>query len=428
MAIYLKNATYINYKTLEILDQNIEVIEGVDGRINFIDNIPCNLSKDDTVIDCKGKIVTKAFVNGHHHVYSAMSRGMNPPKHSPTNFYEILEYVWWTLDKCLDEEMIKYSALTTAMACAKNGVTFVIDHHASPFHIKNSLDIIAKAFEEIGVSHLLCYEITDRDGLDKADEGLSETKKYLLNKQGLVGLHAAFTVGNDTLYKAVGLAEELNSGIHIHVAEDTYDQEFSLKNFNKRVVQRLADAGVLKFPKTILGHCLHIDNNERNIIANSPCWVVQNSESNLNNNVGFFNSQGLSDRIMLGTDGMHSDMLRSAKSAFYVGQHFDKLEGGLTYPAAYNRFRKAHEYIKSNGFKGDTCNNLVIMDYDSPTLLKQSNFYGHFLFGLESRQVLHVISDGKLILKDRKIVNVNEEEILEKSREIACKLWEKMSK
>ncbi len=427
MAIYLKNARFINNQTLEIVDKNIKVTEGVDGYMNFIDNLPLSLSENDTVIDCKGKIVTKSFVNAHHHVYSALSRGMNPPKHTPTNFYEILKYVWWTLDKCLDDKTIEYSALCTAMACAKNGVTFVIDHHASPFHINNSLSIIAEAFEKVGVSHLLCYEITDRDGLDKADKGLDETKNYLHKKQGLVGLHAAFTVCDETLNKAVNLAKDLNSGIHIHVAEDNSDQEFSLKNYNKRVVERLADAGVLNFSKTILGHCLHIDKHERELIAASPSWVVQNSESNLNNNVGFFNSEGLSDRIMLGTDGMHSDMLRSAKSAFYVGQRFDKPEGGLTYPAAYFRFRKAHEYIKNNGFKGDNDNNLVIMDYDTPTPLKQSNFFGHFLFGFESRQIVHVISDGKLILKDRQIVNVDEEEILEKSRESASKLWDLMS-
>ena len=119
--------------------------------------------------------MTKSFAVGHHHVYSALARGMGAPKKNPENFVEILEYIWWTLDKCLDEEMIEYSALTTAIACAKAGSTFVIDHHASPFAVKNSMEIIGKAFDKVGVSHLLCYEISDRDGLEIAEQGLEET-------------------------------------------------------------------------------------------------------------------------------------------------------------------------------------------------------------------------------------------------------------
>ncbi|HRS54479.1 MAG TPA: amidohydrolase family protein [Bacteroidales bacterium] len=428
MSIYLKNARYINYETFEITNTHIKVDKGFNNEIEFLDILPEYYNTEDVIIDCKNNIVTHSFVNAHHHVYSALARGMNPPKVIPSNFYEILKYVWWALDKCLDADMIRLSALVTAMTCAKNGVTFVIDHHASPFYIKNSLNIIAEAFDEVGVSHLLCYEITDRDGLDKAEDGLIETEEYLKKRQGLVGLHASFTISDNTLNKAVELTRKFNSGIHIHVAEDKYDQDFAMENYNKRVIERLAGAGVLDFSKTILAHCIHINEIERDIIANSPCWVVQNAESNLNNNVGFFNSEGLSDRIMLGTDGMHSDMLRSAKAAFLIGQPFDKVKGGLTYKAAYQRFRRAHDYISKNGFIGDDSNNLVVLDYDSPTPVNESNFVGHFIFGIESRHVKHVISSGDLILHDGKLVNVDESEILEQSQKIATELWELMSK
>ncbi len=128
--ILLKNATYIDWKTLEFKNTNILVEEGLKGKIQFIDNTES--FKEDETIDCKGKLVTKSFGVGHHHVYSALARGMGAPKKNPENFYEILEYVWWTLDKALDKDMIEASALTTAIACAKAGSTFVIDHHASP--------------------------------------------------------------------------------------------------------------------------------------------------------------------------------------------------------------------------------------------------------------------------------------------------------
>jgi cytosine/adenosine deaminase-related metal-dependent hydrolase len=177
MAILLKNGTYINPDTLEFTTSHILVDEGENGVIKFIKNIPSDPNIH--LIDCTGKYITQSFVCGHHHVYSALARGMGAPKKNPENFNEILKYVWWTLDKCLNAEMIEASALYTAMACVKNGVTFVIDHHASPNAIKGSLEIIANAFEKVGTSHLLCYEVSDRDGLDKVEEGLAETAEYL---------------------------------------------------------------------------------------------------------------------------------------------------------------------------------------------------------------------------------------------------------
>jgi putative selenium metabolism protein SsnA len=422
MPILLKNATYIDWKTLNF--SHVNILVGQDNNsIQFIENVKQIENKTDlTVLNCSGKLVTKSFAVGHHHAYSVLSRGMGAPKKRPENFYEILKYIWWTLDKCLDPEMIEYSALATAIACAKAGSTFVIDHHSSPTTIKGSLEIIAKAFDKVGISHLLCYEISDRDGIETTREGLYETKTYLKKHQGLIGLHASFTVSNDTLNQAVELMDVFDSGIHMHVAEDHYDQDFSLKNFGKRVVERLKDSGVLKSSKTILAHCLHLDENEKEIIRNSRCWVVQNAESNMNNNVGRFNGDNIGPNIMSGTDGMHSDMLQSIKAAFFAGQGFDS----INYQSAYQRFRNVHRYISENNFKGDSENSLVVLDYNSPTEINPNNFLGHFIFGINSNHVRDVISNGKLIVKNRQIQTVNESEILESSRECANRLWKKM--
>lgn len=417
--ILLKNATYLDWKTFELRNTNILVEEDINGKIQFINDIVPNASE---VLDCSGKIVTKSFAVGHHHVYSALSRGMGAPKKNPENFYEILQYIWWTLDKSLDKEIIEASALYTAMACAKAGSTFVIDHHASPNYINGSLEIIANAFDKVGVNHLLCYEITDRDGLDKAEKGLEETESYLQSNQGLVGLHASFTVGDETMKKAANLMQKHNSGFHIHVAEDQYDQEHCQNHHNKSVIERLNNFGALDSSKSILVHCLHLNENERKLVRRSKAYIVQNMESNLNNNVGYFNSKGLGKNIMLGTDGMHSDILQSAKSAFFVGQGFDTID----FSSAYERFRKVHEYIALNQFDGDGENNLVILDYDSPTPINQDNFLGHFVFGINSNHINDVISNGKIIVKNRKMKTVNESEILEFSKEQSVRLWKKM--
>jgi cytosine/adenosine deaminase-related metal-dependent hydrolase len=352
-----------------------------------------------------------------------LARGMPAPAKSPQNFREILQYIWWNLDKALDKESIEASALATAMACAKAGATFAIDHHASPNSIEGSLEIIAKAFEKVGVNHLLCYEITDRDGSERAGKGLAENENHLKKYQGLVGLHASFTVDDETIKKAALLMEKYNSGVHLHVAEDLYDQKHCMEHNGKRVVERLNDSGLLNSSKTILVHGLHLDESEREIIRKSKAWLAQNMESNLKNKVGYFNGEGLDpEKIMLGTDGMHSDMLQSAKAAFFAGQKSDK----ISYASAYQRFRNVHRYLSSNGFKGDGENNLVVLDYDSPTSFNQKNFLGHFIFGLRSNHVQHVISNGKLIVKDRALQNIDEKEVLKFTREQAEILWKKL--
>ena len=417
--LYLENATYIDWQTFDFKQSDIKVEEGINNKIEFIDSIPETASN---IIDCTGKYVTKSFALGHHHIYSALACGMPAPEKSPADFHEILKYIWWNIDKKLDKEMIKASALTTAIECAKAGSTYVIDHHASPNYIEGSLDIISNAFAKIGVSHLLCYEISDRDGIERANKGLFENENYLKKNPGLVGLHASFTVGDETLRKAAEIVAKYQSGIHIHVAEDKLDQELCEKNHNKRVVERLNDYGLLNYPKTILAHAIHVTENERNIIRNSSAYLVQNPESNQNNNVGFFTSKSLGDRIMLGTDGMHSDMLRTAKVALFAGTKYEN----QSYETIYKRFRNTHNYLNNNNFTGDGDNNLIVLDYKPRTDFNKNNFLGHFIFGINTTDIQHVISNGKLIVKNREITTANEKEIYEFAREQSIKLWEKL--
>ena len=425
MTLYLKDATYIDWKTLAFTSTHLAVSPADDDGIQFLDALPPagDLDADENILDCRQRLVTRAFGCGHHHVYSALARGMPAPAKIPHNFSEILQYIWWHLDKSLTTEMIEASALVSALYCAKNGVTFVIDHHASPFAIDGSLETIARAFDRVGLSHLLCYEISDRDGDGPKEKGLQETDSFLSSgRQGHVGLHASFTVGDDLLRQAVDLARKHNTGLHVHVAEDAVDQESCMKHYNKRVVERYADAGALELSKSIFSHCIHLNEREKQLLRESDIYVVQNTESNLNNNVGVTNYRELGENIILGTDGMHSDMLRSAKAAFLTGQAMESL--GMD--TVYSRFRKVHDYIRENGFSGDGENNLVILDYDSPTDIHASNFLGHFVYGIDARHVDSVIAGGKLIVENRRLLTVAEDEILAFSREMGRKLWEKL--
>ncbi len=425
MGILLKNTTFIEWETLNFRTGDLLVEEGSKGSIRWLkDEKEAAKAKPLQVIDCSGKLVTRSFASGHHHVYSALARGMPPPPKAPADFREILKYIWWTLDQNLDEDSIRYSALATAIAAAKAGTTFVIDHHASPICIEGSLEIIAGAFDEVGVSHLLCYEVTDRGGKEKAIKGLEENERHLQQNQGLVGLHASFTVEPDTLAKAVELMRKYQTGIHMHLAEDKYDQEHCLQTYYQQVTQRLNEAGVLDSPKTILVHGLHLDARERKIISNKPCWIAQNMESNLKNKVGIFSGKGLGDNIMLGTDGMHSDMMRSAKAAFFAGQLHDTIH----FDSAYRRFRNVHRYLQSNDFRGDGDNNLVVLEYDSPTEVTKENFTSHFIFGLDASHIRDVISKGRILVKDREVQTVDAPAVLKQAQKHAHRLWKKMGR
>ena len=293
-----------------------------------------------------------------------------------------------------------------------------------PNAIKGSLDIIAKAFDEAGISHLLCYEISDRDGAAKKEQALEETDSYLQHRQGLVGLHASFTVGDSTFRKAVNLADNHNAGIHIHVAEDKYDQEHCNQQFQTSVIERIKSLGGLANSKTILEHRLHLQDTERRSIGASGAWVAQNTESNLNNRVVIFIGWVLRRKYHAGeVDGMVQLGCPAAKASYFIGLNNDKID----LPGIYLRFRNAQRYLIQNSFQGKGENNLVVLDYKPQTEFNAHNFLSHFIYGIESKHIQHVISSGRLIVNDRKSTSVDEDAICEASTELSKKLWQKMS-
>lgn len=419
MTLYLTNALWLDPAAATLRETALAVDRGPLGAVTPVERAPAGAAS----LDCQGMLVTRALACGHHHVYSALARGMPPALHAPSNFTEILKNIWWRLDRRLDRDMIEASALATACACAKCGVTFVVDHHSSPNAVGGSLGLIARAFDRVGLGHLLCYEISGRDGPDAAQAGLEETDAYLgSGRRGHVGLHASFTVDDSVLAQAVELAARHGAGVHIHVAEDAADQEHCLRVHGKRVVHRLADAGVLDLPGSILAHCVHLDDSERALVRDSRAWVVQNTESNLNNAVGLTGYKDFGPRVMLGTDGMHSDMLRSAQAAYLAGQGTE----GISPLGAYRRFRAVHALIAATGAPGDGGNNLVVLGYDSPTDVTRGNFPGHFAYGLSSRHVSAVISKGRVIVEEGRLASVDEAEILAFAREQARRLWARL--
>jgi cytosine/adenosine deaminase-related metal-dependent hydrolase len=418
MTLCLADATYVDWRTLDVTRGHLLVEPGPAGGVAVTDDVPGGVQ----VVRCDGRLVTRSFVIGHHHVYSTLARGMPAPPRTPTSFNEILELIWWNLDKKLDEDMIRASARACAVEAARCGCTFVIDHHASPATPAGSLGIIAEAMEEVGLGHLLCYELSDRDGAGPRDAALAETARHLETRRGLVGLHASFTVSDGLLSLAVQLAKKFSTGVHVHVAEAESDEVHCRAHHGCSVVERLHHAGALESPATILAHCLHIDDDERRLIRESNAWVVHNTQSNQNNAVGWFHPRGLGDRIFIGTDGMHSDVLAATRAMYLEGRQVS----GLGPLDAYRRMRRVHDYLHENGFPGDGENNLVVLDYPTPTPVTSENWPGHVMYGLASRHVHTVISDGRVIADRDGVTNVDEERVLAEAREQAERLWKRL--
>jgi cytosine/adenosine deaminase-related metal-dependent hydrolase len=250
---------------------------------------------------------TPGMVCAHHHLYSALARGMPAPLRQPKNFLDILELIWWRLDTALDLEMLRWSAMLGALEALECGTTAIIDHHESPHAIEGALTVIADACAEVGVRVSCAYGVTDRHGPEGAKRGLAENERFLRGGgRGMVGVHAAFTCTDDTLHAAADLAHELGVGVHIHVAEGDIDRQAGAR------LERLAQDDWL------LVHCVHLDRDLLGTIAHNP-------RSNMNNGVGYAAPARRPNRVVLGTDGIGADMLEEFRLAYVRHREADLL-------------------------------------------------------------------------------------------------------
>lgn len=393
---------------------------------------------DAEFIDAKGGVIMPAFINTHEHIYSAMARGLSIKGYNPKGFLDILDGQWWTIDRHLTLEQTKYSAVETLISCIRNGVTTVFDHHASFGQIGGSLFTIADVAKELGVRACLCYEISDRDGMDKARESVMENAefiRYALKDDtdmiaGMMGMHAQFTISDATMELAAANKPD-EVGYHIHVAEGIEDLHDCLKKYGKRIVDRLMDFNILG-EKTLLGHCIYINPHEMDLIKDTNTMVVHNPESNMGNACGCPPTMELVHRGILtglGTDGYTHDMIESYKVANVLHKHHlcDANAAWGEVPkmlfennaAIANRYFKAPLGVLKEGAAGD----VIVVDYNPPTQLDASNINGHILFGMTGRDVVTTVANGRVLMKDREIKVIDVEEAMAKCREESAKLW-----
>ncbi|HMG33818.1 MAG TPA: putative aminohydrolase SsnA [Blastocatellia bacterium] len=443
MALLLTSGTVIGFDPPSLQQRDLRI---EDDRIAETSS-HLTSRPGDHLVDCTRKLIAPGMVCAHTHLYSSLARGMPPPPRTPQNFKEILELIWWRLDRALDEQTIYYSALAGAMDAAAAGTTCVFDHHASPAHISGSLEIIQEAIEQVGIRAVLSYEVTDRGGKVERDRGVLENRRFLESCRrlaqpasgatgqatvpqfaGLVGAHASFTLSDDSLQACAELAKEFDSGVHIHVAEDALDVEDSRQTHGEPLVERLLKRDVLG-SRAILAHGVHLSAREIDIVKETGAWFAHNPRSNMNNQVGYASTSAMESQLLLGTDGIGSDMFEETRFAYFKGRD------GHTGLGADNWLRVLanNQRVAADLFGADLSSldvgsaaDLVILDYQSPTPINAENIAWHFVFGFGSSAVESTMVGGRFLIKDRQPC-FDAASMRDRARRASEWLWERMS-
>jgi putative selenium metabolism protein SsnA len=396
-------------------------------------------------LDGAGQLLMPGNICAHTHFYGAFARGMAIPGRAPRDFPDILRKLWWPLDKSLTLEDVRVSAEVCLVDAIRHGTTTLIDHHASPNAIDGSLDVIADAVDRAGLRAVLCYEVTDRDGPVRARTGIQENARFLKRcargvaggrVAGLFGLHASLTLSDQTLGECRAAASD-TTGFHIHVAEHESDQYDSLAKSGTRVVDRLAKHGILG-PRTITAHGVHTDAREAELLSQSRTWVTHQPRSNMNNGVGAAPIESLvraGVRVALGNDGFSNAMWEEWKTAYLLHKvwHRDprRMPGDLVAEiAAYNNAALAGSFfpgaplgVLATGAHAD----LILVDYRPTTPLTAGNLPWHILFGFHESMVTTTIVAGEILMRDRRLLSLDEDEITARARALAPAVWQRYS-
>ncbi len=359
----------------------------------------------DFEISANGRVITLPLINFHDHFYSRLAKGL-PVSGQMDNFVGILENLWWKLDLLLDEEMIRASAQMAILEALQQGVTTIFDHHSSPLASERSLEIIADEMEKFNLRGVLCFETSDRNGMELARRGLRANVNFLSqhreNLKGVLGLHASFTLSDETLFKISEIVQKYNCGVHIHLCEDSADVEISKEKFGAAPVQRLKKFNLLN-EKTLLAHGVHLTDTDYSIIEKSGSALIYNPDSNLNNSVGLprYVVAPKNIPILPGTDGMHANIARTLKQLFLLyrsqSENPDDAFGWLQ-KIYFDQLKFVRRYFPDFPSLqiGDRAD-FIIWDYVPPTPLTRENFWGHFIYGILERPVVSIVNSGNII-------------------------------
>jgi cytosine/adenosine deaminase-related metal-dependent hydrolase len=423
--LLLTGATVIHNEPPRVERADIRVR---DGRIVAL-GAELSPEPGEQVVDLAGKWVMPGMVVGHHHLYSALACGMPFLSDAPVDFADMLDKVWWRMDKALDRESVELCGLVGGVGALRVGVTTIIDHHASPSYVVGSLETLGDALGQLGLRRVLCYEVTDRGGPEEAQAGLDAHRSLLARGPDgwtatMVGAHANFTLSDETLKACGDLARDAGVGLHIHVAEAVGDERL----VGEPLIDRMERLGAL-VPGSLLAHCVHLSPEEIQRIYDAGAWTSHQARSNMNNGVGYAPLQHFGAQSVLGTDGIGADMIAEAQAAYFRSQ-----EGGVGWfaPRFLQMLHAAADFAGEKlgvtigriepGAEAD----LVVLDpMPGPPLLAE-NLANAYIFRFGSGMVRHVMTGGQWRLWDRDTVGFDQAALDARARRGAMALWRRM--
>ncbi len=424
-------------------DGAVLIRDGVVATVGPREEVRFGLAPGETpeVLDAGGAVVTPGLVNAHMHLYSTFACGFAAsPSH---NFREILENLWWRLDKALTLDDVRLSAIFPAARSLLAGVTTIVDHHASYGAIRGSLAVIAEAVRTIGLRACLAYEVSDRWGEKAADEAIEENESFLAglaargdpDLAGLFGLHASFTLSDRTLKRCVEAARRVGSpGFHVHCAEDLADVEDARGRGFAGAVDRLDACGILG-PRTLAAHCIHVTEAEAATLAETGTLVVTNPQSNMNNAVGVADVSGLLQSgcvVGLGSDGMTANILEEVRASIFTRRQ-ESRDPTRMFAEAVRMLTVSNPYLASHLFgrpigvlREGAVGDVVLWDYHPPTPVHADNVGGHVVFGLPSARPRTVVCSGRVVVREGRVVGLDLPALAREARALAAALWKRM--
>jgi len=428
MSTYFREALLVELEPPHVEQGNLRVAEGqiiaVGSKV-----VP---EREDEIVECGGAVLMPGLVNGHTHLYSALAVGMPAPPRVPRNFHEILQLIWWRLDRAHTLESVEVSGQIGALAALRCGTTTLIDHHASPNAIDGSLSALENGIASVGCRAVLCYEVTDRNRATEAQQGLAENERYAKACRGrqdgrfaaMVGAHASFTLNEESLQGCVDLAKRQSTGVHIHAAEDPIDEQITRQRFRCGLLERFERAGLLDVAGTIIAHGTHFTDVDLAVIneRSDLLRLAHNPSSNMNNAVGYTRVAKLKEPPLLGTDGIGSDLWREARIAEFKSRevHLPLPFGkSLAMLAQSARFASRCLGIQLGTLKPGAAADLVVTDYRPATPLTSDNLAGHLLFALGPEFVKYVMIGGRWCLQNHQVITCDEAAIRARSMEVA---------
>ncbi len=391
--------------------------------------------------DAGGLMLMPGQICAHTHFYGAFARGMYIPGPPAKDFPEILEKLWWRLDKALDAKGVRSSAEVCLVDAIRNGTTTLFDHHASQNAIDGSLDTIADVVDNSGLRAVLCYEVTDRDGEAASLAGIRENVRFAGRVRNgaaaadgriaaIFGLHASLTLSDATLERCAADAD----AFHVHVAEHPVDEYDSVNRSGKRVVERLHTFGITG-SDSIMAHCVHVDAWETALLRETGTWVTHQPRSNMNNAVGAAEVDAMlrgGIPVCLGNDGFSNDMFTEMKVADLLQKaaHGDPRYLGadkvVNMAVRNNRQLAAHFFDRPVGvIEPGAYADMILLDYYPTTPLTADNLPWHILFGVSGAHVHSTIAHGKTLMRNRELLTMDEAEVTERSRRVAAETWER---